>query len=380
MSSTGHQLSTPHSDPAAGPFAALLDAVPDAIFLVNSEGRIVLANESAERLFGYARGELLGQPADTLLPQRLRSVHGGLAANHFTQSHNGSASITAELVGLSKNSTEFPIQIITRPVPTEEGTCALITIRDLTERARLQQELHNKTAALEAARQEFNSFSHSISHDLRAPLRAIDGFAGMLKRYLGENLSRDSQHALNRIHDNASKMSKLIDGLLDFSTLAWVALTSKELNPGNIAQNSFDSLALSTNGRRVDFTIGELPACPADAALLRRLFDNLISNALKFTRKRDPAVIRVGSRRENGEQVFFIQDNGVGFDMEYAGKLFHVFQHLHSPSEYEGTGMGLAIAQRIVQRHGGRIWAEGRVDHGATFYFTLEKPVHGHSA
>jgi light-regulated signal transduction histidine kinase (bacteriophytochrome) len=246
--------------------------------------------------------------------------------------------------------------------------------------SQLQRELYDKTAALETVRREFQEFSYSISHDLRAPLRAISGFAAMLQRSAGDGLSDDSQHALKRIQENTSRMSKLIDGLLDFSSLSWVAFTPKELPPGHIAQQSFESLALSINGRHVDFAIGELPACHADAALLRRLFDNLISNALKFTRKQDPAVIRVGCRSENGEQVYFVQDNGAGFDMEYGGKLFQVFQRLHSASEYEGTGIGLAIAQRIVQRHGGRIWAEGRVGNGATFNFTLGKSVHGYSA
>jgi len=156
-------------------------------------------------------------------------------------------------------------------------------------------------------------------------------------------------------------------------------LTKKTVNPGEIAQDVFTGLTVSASDRRVDFEVSKLPGCQADAMLLRQVFTHLLSNALKFTRDRDSAVIRLGCREENGEHVYFVRDNGAGFDMEYAGKLFRVFQRLHSPSEFEGTGVGLAIVQRIIQRHGGRIWAEAQTDRGATFYFTLGDTNHGHS-
>jgi light-regulated signal transduction histidine kinase (bacteriophytochrome) len=257
---------------------------------------------------------------------------------------------------------------------------AMSAIRDVTERKRVEQELKGKNAALEAANQELQAFSYSISHDLRAPLRAMDGFAAMLKKSLGPDLPAQTDHALKRIQDNVGKMSKLIDGLLDFSSLTWLAMTRKNLNPGELAQSIFHELTVSERERRVDFKVEELPGCRADIVLLRQVFANLLSNALKYTRGRDPAVIRVGCRREKAGPVYFVQDNGAGFDMEYSGKLFHVFQRLHSPSEFEGTGVGLAIVQRIVQRHGGRIWAEAQVDRGATFYFTLGEASHGNSA
>jgi len=219
-----------------------------------------------------------------------------------------------------------------------------------------------------------------VSHDLRAPLRAVDGFAAMLKKSLGENLSEESAHALVRVQENVTKMSKLIDGMLDFSALSWVAITKKNVNPTDIAQKSYAGLALSQNGRKIEFSVGKLPACETDAMLLRRLFDCLLSNALKFTRKCEAAEIHVGCRQEQGERVYFVQDNGAGFDMDYSSRLFQLFQRLHSTTEFEGTGIGLAVAQRIVQRHGGRIWAQSEVGRGATFYFTLGEPGYGHSA
>lgn len=344
-----------------------MNLVPSAMALINSQGRIALINESAERLFGYSNGELPGKPAKTLFPLRLRN------APPLTEAQTESS-------GLRKDNSEFPLELSVKPLPPEQGGGSLVAFRDLSEQKRLQSELKEKSTALDLAKQEFQSFSYSISHDLRAPLRAMDGFTNMMKRSLGANIAPETEHAIARVQENVSRMSKLIDGLLDFSALSWVALTKKHANPRNIAQKSFEALTLSEKDRQIDFSIADLPACEADSALVRRLFDNLLSNALKFTRKQPSAVIRVGCREENGEHVYFVQDNGTGFDMEYAGKLFHAFQRLHSPSEFEGTGMGLAIAQRIVQRHGGRIWAEAHVDRGATFYFTLGTSGYGHSA
>jgi PAS domain S-box-containing protein len=378
MSARGHDTSTaPNSLQLEVNLAALLEAMAHAVVIVNSERRIALANGMAESLFDYAKGELIGKPVETLLPERLRTAE---ASDCFTPTAGGAMGQASELFGVRTDGREFPIEIICRPFQTETGTWSLCAIHNLTERKRIQTELNEKTAALETARQEFQAFSHSISHDLRAPLRAMDGFASMLKRTLGENISKESDHAINRIQENATRMSKLIDGLLDFSALSWIALTKRKFLPGTIAQKSFDALAPSLKDRRVDFSIDDLPECEADMALVRRLFDNLLSNAVKFSRPRDPAVIRIGCRDEDGEQVYFVQDNGVGFDMEYSGKLFHAFQRLHSPSEFEGTGMGLAIAHQIVQRHGGRVWAESAVDRGATFYFILGKSDYGHSA
>jgi PAS domain S-box-containing protein len=367
-----------HSDVSllAARFGALVEAVPDAMMLLNSEGCIALVNGSAEKMFGYPKSELLGKRVEALLPERCRNIQPAESGGRFTPS----APSSSELFGLRKDGSEIPIEISRKPVSTEEGTWETWVVRDLTECKRIRKELKEQSAAMESAKEEFHAFSYSISHDLRAPLRAIDGFATMLKRSLGENLSQETAHSVKRIQDNVTKMSALIEGLLDYSTLSWVALTKKTVQPADLAKNVFNELCVSQNGRVIDFMPGEMPPCKADVALLRRVFENLLSNALKFTRKQDRPVIRVGCSAEDGEQVYFVQDNGVGFDMEYSGKLFHVFQRLHSQSDFEGTGIGLAIVQRIAQRHGGRVWAEAQVDQGATFYFTLGGSMYGNSA
>jgi PAS domain S-box-containing protein len=379
MSAAGHKPSVSNDTSLLeARCGALLDALPDAVILINSEGVIVLANARAEELFGCARGELLRQPVEQLLPDRLRGHPAGSGKNHLPQWQWQPAA--GELSGLRKDGTEFPAAISFRPWRIEDGEWSIGTIRDLTEQKHLEAQLKEKDAALEVANQELQAFSYSVSHDLRAPLRAMDGFAAILKKSLGPDVPEATGHALKRIQDNVAKMSKLIEGLLDFSSLTWLALTKKNVNPGELAQNVFNELTIAAPGQRVDCQISRLSACTADIALLRRVFANLLSNALKFTRDREPAVIRVGCRDENGERVYFVRDNGAGFDMEYSGKLFHVFQRLHSPSEFEGTGVGLAIVHRIIQRHGGRVWAEGQVDSGATFYFTLGESTDGNSA
>ena len=243
-------------------------------------------------------------------------------------------------------------------------------LRQLNEQ--LEERVRQRTAELEATLKELEAFSYSVSHDLRAPLRAIGGFSNILLNEYSPQLPREAQRYLQMAVDNVREMSQLVDDLLAFSRTGREPLHKQTVDLKAIAQQSLDALQVEHAGRPVETVLGNLPACKADPVLLKQVFVNLLGNALKFTRDRNPAIIEVGCSRTNGEDVYFVKDNGVGFDMRYADKLFGVFQRLHSAQEYEGTGVGLAIAQRIVVRHGGRMWAEGRVGCGATFYFTLE--------
>jgi signal transduction histidine kinase len=236
----------------------------------------------------------------------------------------------------------------------------------------LEKRVTERTTQLEASNRELEAFSYSVSHDLRAPLRAIDGFSRILLRDFASQLPEAAQRYLNLIRDSSQQMGTLIDDLLRFSRLSRQSLNRERVNPVSMIQLVIEELSGDQSNRQFEVTVGNLPECQADPALLKQVFVNLLSNALKFTRQRNVARIEVDYEQANGEIIYKIKDNGAGFDMAYADKLFGVFQRLHHVDEYPGTGVGLAIVQRIVYRHGGRIWAEAEVDQGATFYFTLE--------
>jgi PAS domain S-box-containing protein len=237
----------------------------------------------------------------------------------------------------------------------------------------LEQRVIERTAQLEAANRELEAFSYSVSHDLRAPLRAIDGFSQAVIEDFGTQLPAEGQRQLRIIRQGAQRMGALIDDLLAFSRLSRQALNKQTVNTGKMVEDTLGELASQWQGRRVEFRTGELLSCQGDPALLKQVWLNLLANAVKYSRKCDPAVIEIGCEDRAGQAIYHVRDNGAGFDMQYAGKLFGVFQRLHRMEDYEGTGVGLAIVQRIVQRHGGRIWAEAAVGRGATFFFTLQE-------
>jgi signal transduction histidine kinase len=235
----------------------------------------------------------------------------------------------------------------------------------------LNKSLEEKTRELEEANKDLEGFAYSVSHDLRTPLRAIDGFSHqVLKRY-EDKLDDEGKRYLHMVRDNTLKMSQLIDDILAFSRMGRLGMSMAEVNMEGLAREVFDELMPAAAGRDLAVEIKPLPPARGDHAILRQVWVNLLGNAIKFTRHNPAASIQVGSYAEGKEHVYFIKDNGAGFDMQYADKLFGVFQRLHGVEEFEGTGIGLAIVKRVITRHGGRVWAEGKVNKGATFYFTL---------
>jgi light-regulated signal transduction histidine kinase (bacteriophytochrome) len=251
----------------------------------------------------------------------------------------------------------------------------------------LEKRVDERTAALEAANRrlaianhqlqmanrELEAFSYSISHDLRAPLRAIGAFSNVLLADFGPQLPPEARQHLKVIVTSADRMKQMIEDLLRFSHLSRQPLRRQSVDLAALAHQVLDDLGGERTGRNVEVQVQKLPGCTGDPSLLRHVFVNLLSNALKFTRQKPKATIEVGYRDQDGETTYFVRDNGAGFDMTYAKKLFGAFQRMHSASEFEGTGVGLATVQRIVQRHGGRIWAEAEVGQGATFRFTLRR-------
>lgn len=239
--------------------------------------------------------------------------------------------------------------------------------------AELEQRVRQRTAQLEAANQELEAFTYSVSHDLRAPLRHIDGFVEILQTNAADQLDTENRQHLQTIAQAARQMGILIDDLLSFSRLSRAKVNLQTVSLVKLIQEAMRHLKRESEGRNVQWVIHNLPDVKADPGLLRQALENLITNALKYTRTRERARIEIGATGKGTETVIFVRDNGVGFDMRHADKLFGVFQRLHRANEFEGTGVGLALVRRIIHRHGGRTWAEGAPNAGATFYFSLPK-------
>jgi signal transduction histidine kinase len=242
----------------------------------------------------------------------------------------------------------------------------------------LEQRIQQRTAQLEMANKELESFSYSVSHDLRAPLRHMQGFLALALKQAGEALNQKSRDYFKTVSDTVSEMGQLIDDLLEFSRIGKVEMRQSTVELEGLVEETISGLIQESEGRKISWKRGPLPSVRGDYSMLKQVFVNLLSNAVKYTRPRDQAEIEIGcSGEKDGQAVLFVRDNGVGFDMAYVGKLFGVFQRLHHADEFEGTGVGLANVQRIIKRHGGKIWAEGTLNGGATFYFTLteEKPA-----
>ncbi|HUG13776.1 MAG TPA: PAS domain S-box protein, partial [Thermomicrobiales bacterium] len=313
-------------------FGALLEAAPDAIVTSESGGRIVLVNAQTEQLFGYKREELLGQTVDMLLPERFRAVHDSHRLGYLNDPRARPTGAGLTLFGLRRDGSEFPAEISLSPLETPTGLLVMSAIRDITDRKlaeqtlllneQLERRVAERTAELEAANRELEAFSYSVSHDLRAPLRAINGFAQILLEDYAAELDPEPRRYLDLIVSNATHMGQLVDDLLSFARLSRQPIQKQPVDPDDLVRAAIGAHEAECAGRRIEITVGDLPPCQADPRVLRLAFDNLISNALKFTRGRDPAVIEIGWQQlDDIGGAYYVRDNGVGFDMRYAGKL-----------------------------------------------------------
>ncbi len=356
----------------------LIEGVKDyAIFMLDCTGRVVSWNAGAERLKGYRADEIMLRHFSCFyLLEDVKQEK----PQHELRIAEAEGRYEEEGWRVRKDGSKFWANIVITAMRDSTGTLRGFSkvTRDMTLRKqseekikRLNDDLTRRARELEAINQELETFTYSVSHDLRAPLRHIDGFSKVLLEDCSSQLDPEARHYLERVREATIQMGCLVDDLLNLSRVGRVSPAMRAIELNALVSDVLQDLTPETQGRNIEWQIDALPHVECDLGLMKQVFANLLSNAVKFTRRRPCAVIRVGRDVIDGQPVIFVRDNGVGFDMKYADKLFGVFQRLHLQDEFEGTGVGLALVQRIVHKHGGRIWAEAQSDQGATFYFTL---------
>jgi PAS domain S-box-containing protein len=368
-------------------FQSVLDGMTEGLVAADAQGKFVLWNPAAERIIGMGAANV---------PHAEWSNHYGVYMsdtvtpfpadeNPLTRAIHGEASTAVMFVRNPKVAEGAWIEASGSPLRDRNGVACggVAAFRDITQRKLDEQKIHNlnaeleekvvqRTAQLEMANRELEAFTYSVSHDLRAPLRHIAGFSRILVEDFGSSMQPEALPHLQRIADGVKGMGLLVDELLNLARVGRHTLKLQPTGLNSIIQEVITLLKPETAGRGITWKIAELPIAKCDIILIKQVFQNLLANAVKFTRPREHAVIEIGHGRENGQDVIFVRDNGVGFNMKYKDKLFGVFQRLHRTEDFEGTGIGLATVQRIVRKHGGRVWADSELDKGATFCFTLD--------
>jgi PAS domain S-box-containing protein len=356
-------------------FQAVAEIVTDAVVSADSRGSIIYVNKGGERLFGWDAQQLAGRPVTVLLPARFHdSARRGLL-RYITIEPAEAFGNVLELIALHKDGHEFPIELSLARWDDGPGRYFTAIVRDVTERKRRDEELRAINAQLEVTNQELETFSYSVSHDLRAPIRAIDGFSAILEQDYAEKLDSRGRDCLNRVRAAAQRMYTLIDALLTLSRVTREEMRRDVIDLSALARSVATELQRTHPDRKVDFVIAPGIIGVGDGSLVRVALENLIGNSWKFTGRLAKARIEFGAVDSDGSTVYYVRDNGAGFDMAYVDKLFGAFQRLHTAEEFPGTGIGLPTVQRIVRRHGGTVWAEAEINEGATFWFTLAPPM-----
>jgi PAS domain S-box-containing protein len=358
-------------DAATDLFRGLLESAPDAVVIVDDQGQIEIINRQTERLFGYTRDELVGRSVDVLLPEPLRQRHADERAGYTRDPHTRPMGAGLELFGRRRDGSEFPVEISLSPMRTNGRLLVVSIIRDISARKQAEEHLRGVAADLARSNAELEQFAYVASHDLQEPLRMVASYTQLLARRYAGKLDEDADEFIGFAVDGAMRMQELINDLLAYSRAGTRPLQVVSVDTNRVVDQIITDLSLTIADKGAEVTRDDLPVVNADPTQLRQLFQNLIANGLKFQRPGVAPRVHVSSRRESAGWVFGVGDNGIGIEPQYAERIFALFQRLHTRTEYPGTGIGLAICKRIVERHGGRIWFESETGQGTTFWFAL---------
>ncbi len=359
---------TPKSDERKARFEAVVESFPNGLLGVDSHGRIELVNEELEKMFGYSRLELIGKPVEVLIPPRFRSEHVNLVKAYFLAPTAKILGGGRDLEGVRKDGSTFSVEVGLRPIVGGGTLRALAAISDITKRKKIESDLRRSNEELE-------HFAYVVSHDLQEPARMIASFAEMLRQDYGTAFDERGQRWLTHITDGATRMRALMNGLLSYCRVGTQELRWQSVNTDQVIKDVLDDLAMAIKESRAEVSVDKLPDVMGDQNLLRLLFQNLISNAIKFIPEGRQPLVKVEAWQDGRFFKFAVKDNGIGIEEEYFSRIFVIFQRLHGITKYPGTGLGLAICDKVVKRHLGRIWVESTPGTGSTFNFTLANKV-----
>lgn len=358
-------------------FSALLESAPDAMVVLDVDGTMVILNAQAERLFGHPREELLGRPVELLLPERFRQDHVGHRRRYASSPTVRPMGATLELLALRRDGSEFPVEISLSPIPTAEGLLIASTIRDVSEQRRAARELQSRADELARSNQDLDDFAYIVSHDLKEPLRGIASYATFLQEDYADRLDAKGKEQLSTLGRLCERMETLLSSLLYYSRVGRAALSVADTDLGAVARDAGESLAIALQQHGARLSVPRpLPRLRCDALRTGEVYQNLIMNALKYNDRTDKQV-ELGYRDAPDPQtgigpVLYVRDNGIGIPARHVESVFGMFKRLHGRDKYGGgTGSGLSITRKIVERHGGRIWVESTPGEGSTFCFTL---------
>lgn len=352
-------------------FSLLLEAAPDAMVIVDRQGKIVLANTQTEKMFGYVLNELVDQQIEILLPQHLHQTHVQHRQHYYADPKRRHMGAGLELSGRRKDGSEFPVEISLSPLETAQGLLVTAAVRDITTRKQADIKLQQLITNLERSNKELERFAYIASHDLQEPLRMIASFTQLLSKKYKDKLDQEANEYIEFAVDGALRMQQLITDLLAYSRVATKGKPFAPTDCKKIVEQAIRNLSVAIEESHAKITYDALPVIPADDVQLLQLFQNLLSNAIKFHDHHKPPEIHVSAHQIKNVWNFYVKDNGIGINPEFHEKIFLIFQRLHGKKEYPGTGVGLAICKKIIERHGGKIWVESMFGKGANFCFTI---------